>query len=69
MMVKGLKVDSGLPEGIIYRSPPGSSLVPWEELEIIAGETKHLNIVLKFLEHAEHIKCDECKMYIIFKLQ
>lgn len=50
IMVKGLKVERGLPGGIIYLQPAWEQLaVPQEELEIIAGETKLLNIVLKVL--------------------
>lgn len=66
-MAKGLKVNPGLPEGIIYCSPPGSSRVPWEKLQIIAGETKLFNIVLEFFEHVENIKYGSSKMHIIFK--
>lgn len=49
IMAKGLEVDPGLPGGIIHLQPAWEQLaVPQEELEIIAGETKLLNIVLKF---------------------
>lgn len=49
VVAKGLKVHAGLPRGIIYLQPAWEQLtVPQEELEIIAGETKLSNIVLKF---------------------
>lgn len=48
-MAKGLKVDPGLPRGIIYLQPAWEQLtVPQAEVEIIAGETKLSDIVLTF---------------------